>query len=84
MKNGQGYSAYYREYRLYVQASGDGWRVRVLHMPTQLWLPEDEVAGPTVGKDAAITVAVLAENPTATREIIVDAKASLKWEYYEP
>jgi len=51
-------------------------------MPSQEWLCEESVSGPTIGKDTTITLAVLAENPGATRRVIANAKASLKWGYY--
>jgi len=79
MEKGQGYTAYYHEYQCTVYVWDDGWRARVYHMPSHEWLCEESVSGPTVGKDTAITLAVLAENPRATREIIAGAKASLKW-----
>jgi hypothetical protein len=84
MEKLQGYTAYYHEYRCTVEVLDNGWRARVYHMPSQEWLCEENVSGPTVGKDTAITLAVLAEDPRATREVIAVAKASLKWGHHIP
>jgi hypothetical protein len=84
MKRGEGYRTEYKDYKLYVEATSEGWEVRVYDVPGRKFAYQNSVEGPTIGKDDAISTAVVADNPQATWDDVAQAKNLLKWELYGP
>jgi hypothetical protein len=84
MTRAEGYSAEYKDYKLYVEVADEGWQVRVYHVPGKKWAYKNDVDSPERGKDDAIATAVAAENPKATADDHAVAKRSVAWTRYGP
>jgi len=84
MKRGEGYRTEYKDYKLYVEATTEGWEVRVYHVTGRKFACQNSVEGPTIGKDEAISTAVVGDNPQATSDDVAQAKKLIQWELYGP